>query len=534
MFERLSDRFEAAFSKLKSRGRLDDRIIDEVLRDIRAALLEADVNVVVARHFVERVRQRVSGQALQASLTPAQQVIKAVRDELVETLGGETFQVRYAPHPPTIILMVGLQGSGKTTAAAKLARWFRHEGRQPLLVAADLQRPAAIQQLKTLGERAGVPVVGPELLERAGVSGSRGAHPESVLGDPVQMASLGVEEAKRLGRNVVIIDTAGRLAIDDALMNEIHNVAKAVKPHYSFLVVDAMVGQDAFPTAQAFHEAVPLDAVVLTKLDGDARGGAALSVKEVVGKPVAFASTGERVEDLEAFHPDRMAERILGMGDVLTLIEKAESHMDKDLAEKAVGNMLRGELTLDDFLNQLRQIRRMGPLSGLLSMMPGVPKEVRQAGVDDRELDRIEAIICSMTPLERAKPSVIDGSRRARIAAGSGTSVSDVNKLLSQFEQMRKMLQSAGLGALGLGRKRGGKKVKGGRVTPKGTKGGVKPRHGGQGDDLLAGLGSLGGMGLPGGLQLPPGLANADPQELEALVRGMGLKDPDSGEERER
>jgi signal recognition particle subunit SRP54 len=425
MFDALADRFDAIFTRLRGRGRLGERDVDEVLREIRLALLEADVNFLVVKGFIGRVKERLVGVELSKSLTPAQQVIKAVHQELVATLGGEPLRITYASRPPTVVLLAGLQGSGKTTAAAKLARWFRQQGRNPLLVGADLQRPAAVDQLRVLGAQAGVPVF-------------------SEPSDPVTVAARGVEEARRTGRDVVIVDTAGRLTVDAALMDEVRRVREAVEPHYTFLVIDAMTGQDAVTTAEAFHAALALDGVILTKLDGDARGGAALSVKEVVGRPIAFASVGEKLADLDTFHPDRMASRILGMGDVLTLIEKAEQAYDAEVAQRAAEKLQRGQLSLEDFLEQMQQLKKMGPLQNLIGMLPGVPKELKQAQVDDRELARIEAIIRSMTPEERRNPQIINGSRRLRIAKGSGTTTADVNQLLRQFKEVQKMMKVFG------------------------------------------------------------------------------------------
>ncbi len=436
MFETLSTRLEAAFSRLRNRGHLTEADINEAMGEVRAALLEADVNVRVVRKFIDRVRERLSGEELSRSLTPGQQVIKAVNDQLIEALGGESLRITYASSPPTVVLLAGLQGSGKTTTSAKLASWFASQGRNPMLVGADLQRPAAVQQLEVLGVQARVPVF-------------------SKPTDPVRVVAESRDEARRLGRDVVIVDTAGRLAIDEALMEEIRNVSGAIHPDYTFLVVDAMTGQDAVNVATAFHESLDLDGVILTKLDGDARGGAALSVKEVVGKPIAFASTGEHLRDFDMFYPDRMASRILGMGDVLSLIEQAERTFDREQAEKAARGLLEGRFTLEDFLDQLQQVRKMGPLSGLLSMLPGVPKEIRQSKelIDDSQISRIEAIIRSMTPGERARPEVLDGSRRARVANGAGVSVQEVNQLVKQFKEAQQLIKSPSLlgGLLGKG-----------------------------------------------------------------------------------
>jgi signal recognition particle subunit SRP54 len=429
MFDTLADRFDGIFNKLRSRGKLTDKEIDEVCRELRVALLEADVNVVVARNFIRRVKERAQGAEVTKSLSPAQQVIKIVNEELVQTLGGTTGKLTTSSNPPSVVMMAGLQGSGKTTASAKLARLLKQQNRRPLLVGADLQRPAAVEQLRVLGERIGVPV-----------------YSEST--DPVSVASGAREEAARLGRDVVIVDTAGRLQIDAELMDELIQVRDIVQPNDTLLVVDAMTGQEAVNVAMEFDQAVGLTGVVLTKIDGDARGGAALSVKEVVGKPILFAGTGEKLDEFEPFHPDRMASRILGMGDVLTLIEKAEATFDQDEMEKTEQKLRKGQLTLEDFLDQMRQVRRMGPLSNVLAMLPGVPKEIKNAEIDDREINRIEAIICSMTPAERRDPSTINGSRRVRIAAGSGVTPADVNGLLKQFKMVQQMMKGAGKGRM--------------------------------------------------------------------------------------
>jgi signal recognition particle subunit SRP54 len=452
MFESLSERFEGIFARLRSKGTLRESDVDEVLREIRLALLEADVNFAVVRTMLDRIRAAAVGAGIHEALNPAQQVVKLVNDALVEALGGESIRIHYASKPPTVVLMAGLQGSGKTTNAAKLARWFRQQGRNPLLVGADLQRPAAVEQLRTMGERVGVPVF-------------------SQPGDPVETARAGVEEARRLGRDVCIVDTAGRLAIDTEMMDQVRRISQATGPDYTFLVVDAMTGQDAVTVAESFDATLALDGVILTKLDGDARGGAALSVKEVVGKPIAFASTGEKVEDFDLFHPDRLASRILGMGDMLTLIEKAEQVYEKEEAEQTAAKLLEGKFTLDDFLEQLQQVRKMGPLQNLMGMMPGMPKEMRNAEIDEAQVNRVEAIIRSMTLAERVDPTVIDGSRRLRIANGSGTQTSDVSQLIKQFREMQKLMKRMpGISGTKGVRGRKGKKGRkgGGRVTPPG------------------------------------------------------------------
>jgi signal recognition particle subunit SRP54 len=472
MFDALSDRLDRIATRLKSRGRLSEADLDEALQEIRTALLEADVELGVVRAFLDGIRQRLAGQELSKAITPGQQVIKAVHEELVAILGGDPFRVTYASQPPTVVLLAGLQGAGKTTTAAKLARWFKQQGRNPMLVGADLQRPAAVEQLRVLGEQIGVTVF-------------------SEPGNPVDVAARGLDEARRLGRDVLIVDTAGRLAIDEALMDEVRQVSVAVAPDFTFLVIDAMTGQDAVATARSFHETLALDGVIVTKLDGDARGGAVLSVKHVVGRPIAFASTGEKLDDLDLFYPDRMADRILGMGDVLSLIEQAERTMDADVVAKSAGRMLEGTFTFDDFIDQLGQVRKMGSLGGLMKLMPGVTKEMRQAAdtVDDREIDRIEGIVRSMTPAERSDPALIDGSRRRRIAQGAGRSTQDVNQLLKQFREMQKMMKSMGGAGGGM---------------PKGRLGMARAMMKGGGGDL-GGLPT--GLGQPGPSPLPPELA---------------------------
>ena len=437
MFETLSNRLEGIVKRIRGKGRLTEADVDEILREIRTALLEADVNVGVARDVIARIRTEAIGATRSQALDASQQVVKIVNGELTRMLGGETLRITYAGRPPTVVLMAGLQGSGKTTAAGKLARWFKAQGRQPLLVGADLQRPAAVEQLRTLGGQVDVPVF-------------------SEPGDPVLTAAKGLAEARRLGRDVLIVDTAGRLAIDAEMMEQVRLISGAVAPHYTFLVIDAMTGQDAVGVAEAFNETLAIDGVILSKLDGDARGGAALSVKEVIGKPIAFASTGEKLDAFEQFHPDRMAGRILGMGDVLTLIEQAEQAFEKDEAEEAASKLLDGAFTLDDFLAQMQQLKKMGPLGNLLGMMPGMPKELKGAEIGDDDLKPVEAIIRSMTMTERAQPQLINGSRRTRIANGSGTSPSDVNRLVKQFAEMQKMMKRFGMTGKGKKGKRRG------------------------------------------------------------------------------
>ncbi len=425
MFDSLTDRLQGVITELRGHGKLSDEDIDRAMREIRLALLEADVNFKVVRDFIGHVKERAKGAEVMESLTPAQQVVKIVHEELTALMGSSDSHLAFASRPPTVILMAGLQGSGKTTACAKIANFLKKDGKEPVLIAADVYRPAAIDQLVTLGERVGVPVYAP------------GAHL-----DPVEIAREGVKFARDKG-DTAIVDTAGRLHIDDELMNELVNIRDAVKPHNILLVVDAMTGQDAVNAAEEFRQKVDLDGVVLTKLDGDARGGAALSVRAVTGRPIKFASNGEKLDDFDVFHPDRMASRILGMGDVLSLIERAEDSLDAKKAAEMEAKLRRAEFTFEDFLEQLKQVRKMGSLSSILGMLPGVPgmKELKNVQVDDRQLDRIEAMIFSMTPRERRNPELIDGSRKQRIARGSGTQVQDVNMLLKQYREMQKMLK---------------------------------------------------------------------------------------------
>ncbi len=431
MFATLSDRLAETFKNLRGKGRLSEADIDATAREIRIALLEADVALPVVREFVDAVKERARGEEVSQALNPAQQVVKIVNDELVEILGGETRRLRYAKTAPTVIMLAGLQGAGKTTLAAKLALWLKEQGKQPMLVAADLQRPNAVNQLQVNGERAGVPVFAPE--------------PGNGVGDPVQVARDSIDEARRKLYDVVIVDTAGRLGVDAEMMQQAADIRDAVSPDEILYVVDAMIGQDAVTTAQAFLDGVGYDGVVLTKLDGDARGGAALSIRGVTGKPVMFASAGEKLTDFDVFHPDRMASRILDMGDVMTLIEQAEKTFDQEQALKAANKLTGqgGEFTLDDFLEQMQQVRKLGSMSKIMGMLPGMGQFRDQLeNFDEREIDRIQAIIQSMTPAERANPKIIDGSRRARIAKGSGRQVSDVNSLVDRFFEARKMMMS--------------------------------------------------------------------------------------------
>jgi signal recognition particle subunit SRP54 len=430
VFDTLADKLQATLGDLRSRGRLDDEAISKAMREIRLALLEADVNFAVVKDFVARVRDRALGAEVLKSLTPGQQVVKIVHEELTAVMGSGDSRLAFAGRPPTVILLAGLQGSGKTTAAAKLALLLRKEGKAPALVAADLQRPAAITQLEQLGRQIQIPVYSAE------------------RDDAVAAAREGVEQGRAQGRDVVIVDTAGRLQIDEALMEELERIRGEVKPHNVLLVLDAMTGQEAVAVAEAFQERVTFDGILLTKLDGDARGGAALSVKAVTGRPIKLASVGEKLDQLEYFHPDRMASRILGMGDVLTLIEKAEAAIEVDEQEEMERRLRAGEFTFDDFLASYKMLRRMGPLQGVLSMIPGLGKELKGVNVDERELKRVEAIILSMTPRERRLPHVIDGSRRVRIARGSGTTVQQVNQLLNARKQMQKMMKQLGKGRM--------------------------------------------------------------------------------------
>jgi signal recognition particle subunit SRP54 len=434
VFATLSDRLAATFKTLRGKGRLSEADIDEACREIRIALLEADVALPVVRSFVARVKERALGAEVSQALNPAQQVIKIVDEELVTILGGETRRVRLAKNPPTVIMLLGLQGAGKTTLAGKLALWFREQGHAPLLVAADLQRPNAVNQLQIVGERAGVAVFAPQ--------------PGNGVGDPVAVSRDSIEHAKTKLFDVVIVDTAGRLAIDEELMAQAADIRSAVHPDEVLLVVDAMIGQDSVVTAEAFAERVGFDGVVLTKLDGDARGGAALSITSATGRPVMFASNGEKLEDFDVFHPERMASRILGMGDVLTLIEQAEKAFDADQAASMAAKLTSGsDFTLDDFLSQMQAVRKMGSLSKLLGMLPGMGEMREQIeSIDEGELDRVSAIIQSMTPGERADPKILNGSRRARIAKGSGTQVAEVNGLVERFGEARKMMASLGRG----------------------------------------------------------------------------------------
>ena len=528
VFETLSDRLTQVFSSLRGRGRLSAADIDATLREIRIALLEADVALPVVREFTARVRERASSAEVSEALNPAQQVIKIVHDELITILGGEARRLRFAKNPPTVIMLAGLQGSGKTTLAAKLALWLREQGNTPLLVAADLQRPNAVQQLQVLGEQAGVPVFAPE--------------PGNGVGDPVDVARRSLDEARHRLHNIVIIDTAGRLGIDEEMMRQAAAIRDATDPDEILFVVDAMIGQDAVTTAQAFLDGVGYDGVVLTKLDGDARGGAALSIAQLTGRPVMFASTGEKLGDFDLFHPDRMASRILDMGDMLTLIEQAERTFDEEQTTAMAGKLASGEgFTLEDFVEQLAMVRKLGPIGNLLGMLPGAAQNRELLSqVSDKDLDRAAAIVNSMTPAERRNPKVLNGSRRARIARGSGTSVGEVNNLVIRFQEGQKMMRQmfSGGSVPGMppipGMRRATKKATKGRKAPakkkpKGGRPGAPPRPaGGQAgnpvpDGRAKGSPEPARGGLPGGL--PAGLGKPSGGDdlaagLEALARG--------------
>ncbi len=426
MFDRLTDRLDNVFRNLRGQGKITEKALDESLREIRRALLEADVNFKVAKAFLARVREAAVGQQVMRSLTPGQQVIKIVHSELVQLLGATSEPVRLSPLPPTVLLLVGLQGSGKTTMAGKLAQHFKAQGRLPFLVAADTYRPAAVDQLRTLGAAIDVPVYGPE---------------EADSSNPIDICRDGLEQGRVTNRSLVILDTAGRLSIDEEMMAELTQIKQSASPHETLFVADAMLGQDAVETASRFHEQLAFDGVVLTKMDGDARGGAALSVREVTGAPIKFIGTGEKVEALEAFHPERIASRILGMGDVLSLVEKAEAVFDKEQAQSMEEKLRKQRFTFDDFRSQLQAVRKMGPLDQLLGMIPGAGKALQGQQIDESALGQVEAIIGSMTRDERSHPRILNGSRRKRIAKGSGTTVQDVNRLVKQFNAMQKMMK---------------------------------------------------------------------------------------------
>lgn len=425
-FEKLSEKFAAAFRKLRSKGKLSETDVKEAMREVKLALLEADVNFKVVKDFIAKVTERSIGADVLSSLTPAQQVIKIVNEELCSLMGSEQSRIEFPSKPPCVIMMCGLQGSGKTTHSAKIANYFQNQGRRPLLVACDVYRPAAIDQLQVLGKQIGVTVF------------------EQGKGNPVKIAKQSLKYAKDYGHDLVILDTAGRLHVDEELMEELQNIKKAVSPNEILLVVDAMTGQDAVNVAESFHEKLSIDGVVLTKLDGDTRGGAALSVLAVTGRPVKFAGIGEKVEDLEPFYPDRMASRILGMGDMLTLIEKAENSLDEQEADRLAKKIKKNQFDMNDLLSQMQQLKSMGSMKDILGMIPGISSKIKDQEIDESRFVKIEAIIQSMTKKEREKPSIISPPRKRRIAAGSGTTVPDVNQLLKQFESMRKMMKQMG------------------------------------------------------------------------------------------
>lgn len=425
MFENLQEKLEGALKKFRGKARITEENIEEALKEIRRALLEADVNLQVTKKFVEQVKEKAIGTEVKGKLLPEQVIVKIVRDELVNLMGEKREELKFSPSPPTVILVAGLQGSGKTTFCGKLAKNLRKKGRQPLLVAGDVYRPAAIEQLKQIGKQIKMPVFSPEDEK-----------------DPVKIAKDALSYAKKFARDVVIVDTAGRLTIDERMMDEVSNIHKAINPTETLFVCDAMIGQDAVTTAKAFHEKLDLTGVVLTKLDGDTRGGAALSVLEVVGKPIKYVGTGEKLDNLEPFHPERIASRILGMGDILTLVEKAESQIDEKQAKDLEDKIRKNQFTFDDFLDQLKTIQKMGSIKDLLGMIPGMDKQLKNVNIDDKAFSKVEAIIYSMTKKERDTPKIINGSRRKRIANGSGTKIQDVNRLLKQFEEMQKMMKS--------------------------------------------------------------------------------------------
>ena len=536
MFESLSDRLQSALGGLRGKGKLTEEDINATAREIRLALLEADVSLTVVRAFIKRVKERALGADVSAALNPAQQVIKIVDEELTNILGGETRRLNMAKNPPTVIMLAGLQGAGKTTLAGKLASHLAKQGHTPMLVACDLQRPGAVQQLQIVGERAGVPTFAPD----PGTSLDSYEHEMGTShGDPVAVAQQGIEHAKQQKNDVVIIDTAGRLGIDETLMTQARNIRDAVNPDEVLFVIDAMIGQDAVKTAEAFAQGVDFTGVVLTKLDGDARGGAALSIREVTGKPILYASTGEKLEDFDVFHPERMSSRILGMGDLLSLIEQAEATYNEQDAEAAANKLTSGELTLEDFLDQLLMIRRMGPIGNLLKMMPG-GKQMNQMAdmVDEKQLDRIQAIIRGMTPEERQDPKILNASRRKRIANGSGVKVSDVNQLVDRFFEAKKMMgQMAnqfglpGMPGMGGGRSATKKKPKG----RKGKNGKRKPPKRGGGMPKMPGMPGMGrGMpGMPGGMPDPKELEKLQ-EQLPAGMQGMDLNNLDFNEAMKR
>ena len=538
MFESLSDRLQSALGGLRGKGKLTEEDINATAREIRLALLEADVSLTVVRAFIKRVKERALGADVSAALNPAQQVIKIVDEELTNILGGETRRLNMAKNPPTVIMLAGLQGAGKTTLAGKLAKHLAKQGHTPMLVACDLQRPGAVQQLQIVGERAGVPTFAPD----PGTSLDSYEHEMGTShGDPVAVAQQGIEYAKQQKNDVVIIDTAGRLGIDETLMTQARNIRDAVNPDEVLFVIDAMIGQDAVKTAEAFAQGVDFTGVVLTKLDGDARGGAALSIREVTGKPILYASTGEKLEDFDVFHPERMSSRILGMGDLLSLIEQAEATYNEQDAEAAANKLTSGELTLEDFLDQLLMIRRMGPIGNLLKMMPGGKQMNEMADmVDEKQLDRIQAIIRGMTPAERENPKILNASRRKRIANGSGVTVAEVNQLVERFfeakKMMGKMASQFGMGGMpgmpGMGGRSATKKKPKGRKGKNGKRKPAKKRGGGP---KMPGMPGMGGMpGMPGMDQLDPAQLKKMQEQLPPGMDGIDLNNLDFGEAMKR
>ncbi|MEO5832459.1 MAG: signal recognition particle protein [Nakamurella sp.] len=510
MFDTLSDRLAGVFTSLRGKGRITPADLDATAREIRIALLEADVALPVVRSFIAAVKERAGGVVVSQALNPAQQIIKIVNEELITILGGETRRLEFAKTGPTVIMLAGLQGAGKTTLAGKLAYWLRTNGHTPLLVACDLQRPNAVTQLQVVGEQAGVPVYAP--------------FPGNGVGDPVRAARDGLAEARARHHDIVIVDTAGRLGVDQEMMAQAAAIRDAVNPDETLFVLDAMVGQDAVTTAEAFRDGVGFTGVVLTKLDGDARGGAALSVRHVTGAPIMFASTGEKMREFDVFHPERMASRILGMGDMLTLIEQAEQVFEADQAEEMALKMGEGSFTLEDFLQQMQSLKKMGPLAGILGMLPGAAGMKEQlAGVDDRDIDRTAAIIQSMTPQERADPKILNASRRQRIARGSGSTVAQVGGLVERFYEARKMM-AAMAGRFGMPGARPQRSVKGRKGKKGSGRGPTPPKIKGGFPGGLAGMLPPGGMpggmpgmpsGGPGGLpQLPPGF-DFDPSKIQ-------------------
>jgi signal recognition particle subunit SRP54 len=538
VFETLSDRLTQVFSALRGRGRLSAADIDATAREIRIALLEADVALPVVRQFIARVKERASGEEVSAALNPAQQVIKIVNEELIGILGGEARRLRFNKVPPTVIMLAGLQGSGKTSLAAKLALWLKSQGNTPMLVAADLQRPNAVQQLQVLGERAGVPVYAPE--------------PGNGVGDPVAVARQSLDEARRRQQNMVIIDTAGRLGIDEDMMAQARAIRDATDPDEIVFVVDAMIGQDAVATAQAFLDGVGYDGVVLTKLDGDARGGAALSIVQLTGRPIMFASAGEKLEDFDLFHPDRMASRILDLGDILTLIEQAEKAFDADQAADLAGRIASGEgFTLEDFVEQLAMVRKLGPIGNLLGMLPGAAANREMLSqINDKDLDRAEAIVRSMTPDERRNPKLINGSRRARIANGSGVAVGEVSQLVTNFQGAQKQMKAAFSGAMpgmppgmaAMARRAAAKQSRGKKGKKKPARSGDPRRaaelargsgaqgNQGGGQNPPAGVGGAGGLGGAGLGGLPEGFPDNLAEGLASLQPGLNFPPPTQGD----